>query len=161
MKCSLIENKIEGLKSENFRNWKYHSKQRCCTLPFWKKRNFNLTDEEYRDLVIQPKTLFPMEMFFPIGFSRRFEQKIQRRWFNVYRAFTKHQSFSLLFFFDYDYKLSMGFKSRKSDWLFKIIKLLFIQFSRNFPQNLATLKRFKNRLDETQKRSKKTNTPCW
>lgn len=104
----LIENKIDGLKSEIHEIENLIQNKEVALYPFEKieEETSNLTDEEYRDLVeLAKKHCFRGDVF-QLVLSRRFEQKFRGDEFNVYRALRNINPSPYLFFFDYgDYKL--------------------------------------------------------
>lgn len=104
----LIENKIDGLKSEIHEIENLILNKEVALYPFEKieDETSNLTDEEYRDLVeLAKKHCFRGDVF-QLVLSRRFEQKFRGDEFNVYRALRNINPSPYLFFFDYgDYKL--------------------------------------------------------
>lgn len=104
----LIENKIEGLKSEMHEIENLIQHKEVALYPFEKieDETSNLTDEEYRELVEQAKKHCFRGDVFQLVLSRRFEQKFRGDEFNVYRALRNINPSPYLFFFDYgDYKL--------------------------------------------------------
>ena len=104
----LIENKIDGLKSEISEIESIIQIKMLHSTLFEKidEETSNLTDEEYRDLVeLAKKHCFRGDVF-QLVLSRRFEQKFKGDEFNVYRALRNINPSPYLFFFDYgDYKL--------------------------------------------------------
>lgn len=104
----LIENKIEGLKSESTVIENLIEQKNAPVFPFLKREEeeSNLTDDEYRNLVeLAKKHCFRGDVF-QLVLSRRFQQKFEGDEFNVYRALRNVNPSPYLFFFDYgDYKL--------------------------------------------------------
>ena len=104
----LIENKIDGLKSEISEIESIIQNKDVALYPFEKidEETSNLSDDEYRDLVeLAKKHCFRGDVF-QLVLSRRFEQKFKGDEFNVYRALRNINPSPYLFFFDYgDYKL--------------------------------------------------------
>lgn len=104
----LIENKIEGLKSEIALVENFINQKNAPVFPFETIGNetSNLTDEEYLESVnFAKKHCFRGDVF-QLVLSRRFEQKFRGDEFNVYRALRNINPSPYLFFFDYgDYKL--------------------------------------------------------
>jgi anthranilate synthase component 1 len=76
----LIENKIEGLKSEILEIENIIKNKDVALYPFEKveEETSNLTDEEYRDLVELAKKHCFRWRCFPIGFKQKIRAKIQR-----------------------------------------------------------------------------------
>lgn len=104
----LIENKIDGLKSEIHEIENLIQNKEVALYPFEKieDETSNLTDEEYRELVEMAKKHCFRGDVFQLVLSRRFEQKFRGDEFNVYRALRNINPSPYLFFFDYgDYKL--------------------------------------------------------
>ncbi len=104
----LIENKIEGLKSELTVIENLIQQKNAPVYPFAKvdEESSNLTDEEYKVLVEAAKKHCFRGDVFQLVVSRRFEQKFQGDEFNVYRSLRHINPSPYLFFFDYgDYKL--------------------------------------------------------
>ena len=104
----LIENKIEGLKSEIFLIENLINQKNAPVYPFeiLDEETSNLSDEEYLQSVeFAKKHCFRGDVF-QLVLSRRFQQKFQGDEFNVYRALRNINPSPYLFFFDYgDYKL--------------------------------------------------------
>lgn len=104
----LIENKIDGLKSELSTLESIINQKNAPVFPFeiTSEETSNLTDEEYLESVeFAKKHCFRGDVF-QLVLSRRFEQKFQGDEFNVYRALRNINPSPYLFFFDYgDYKL--------------------------------------------------------
>ncbi|MGC4129586.1 MAG: anthranilate synthase component I family protein [Bergeyella sp.] len=104
----LIENKIDGLKSEISVIENLINQKNAPVFPFEILGNetSNLTDEAYLESVeFAKKHCFRGDVF-QLVLSRRFEQKFQGDEFNVYRALRNINPSPYLFFFDYgDYKL--------------------------------------------------------
>ena len=104
----IIENKIEGLKSNTIEIENLINQKNAPIFPFQKieEETSNLRDEEYRELVeIAKKHCFRGDVF-QLVLSRRFEQKFNGDEFNVYRALRHINPSPYLFYFDYgDYKL--------------------------------------------------------
>ncbi|MFC6267924.1 anthranilate synthase component I family protein [Frigoriflavimonas asaccharolytica] len=104
----IIENRIEGLKSNIYEIENLINQKNAPIFPFEKIDNetSNLEDEEYRELVeIAKKHCFRGDVF-QMVLSRRFEQKFNGDEFNVYRALRHINPSPYLFYFDYgDYKL--------------------------------------------------------
>lgn len=104
----LIENKIDGLKSEVAVVENLIQQKNAPIFPFEKAgaEESNLTDEEYRDSVETAKKHCFRGDVFQLVLSRRFQQKFVGDEFNVYRALRNINPSPYLFFFDYgDYKL--------------------------------------------------------
>ena len=104
----LIENKIDGLKSEIHEIENLIQNKEVALYPFEKieDETSNLMDEEYRELVEMAKKHCFRGDVFQLVLSRRFEQKFRGDEFNVYRALRNINPSPYLFFFDYgDYKL--------------------------------------------------------
>ena len=104
----LIENKIEGLKSEAATIENLIQQKNAPVFPFQKtgSEESNLTDEEYRNGVETAKKHCFRGDVFQLVLSRRFQQKFIGDEFNVYRALRNINPSPYLFFFDYgDYKL--------------------------------------------------------
>lgn len=104
----LIENKIEGLKSEISTIENLINQKNAPVFPFeiMGDETSNLTDEAYKNSVeLAKKHCFRGDVF-QLVLSRRFEQKFRGDEFNVYRALRNINPSPYLFFFDYgDYKL--------------------------------------------------------
>ena len=104
----LIENKLDGLKSEISKIENLIQQKNAPVFPFEivDGETSNLTDDEYRASVeLAKKHCFRGDVF-QLVLSRRFEQKFQGDEFNVYRALRNINPSPYLFFFDYgDYKL--------------------------------------------------------
>lgn len=104
----IIENKIEGLKSEISLVENIINQKNAPIFPFEKtgEETSNLTDQDYLDLVeLAKKHCFRGDVF-QLVLSRRFEQQFRGDEFNVYRALRNINPSPYLFFFDYgDYKL--------------------------------------------------------
>lgn len=104
----LIENKIEGLKSEIAVIENLIQQKNAPIFPFEKNggEESNLTDEEYRNAVETAKKHCFRGNVFQLVLSRRFQQKFVGDEFNVYRALRNINPSPYLFFFDYgDYRL--------------------------------------------------------
>ncbi|OWK73970.1 anthranilate synthase component I [Flavobacteriaceae bacterium JJC] len=104
----LIENKIDGLKSEAAVIENLIQQKNAPIFPFEKtgEEESNLTDEEYRNSVETAKKHCFRGDVFQLVLSRRFQQKFVGDEFNVYRALRNINPSPYLFFFDYgDYKL--------------------------------------------------------
>ena len=104
----LIENKIEGLKSEAATIENLIQQKNAPVFPFQKtgSEESNLTDDEYRNAVETAKKHCFRGDVFQLVLSRRFQQKFIGDEFNVYRALRNINPSPYLFFFDYgDYKL--------------------------------------------------------
>lgn len=104
----IIENKIEGLKSDALEIENLIQNKDVALYPFEavSEETSNLNDDEYRNLVeLAKKHCFRGDVF-QLVLSRRFEQKFRGDEFNVYRALRNINPSPYLFFFDYgDYKL--------------------------------------------------------
>lgn len=104
----LIENKIDGLKSEISVIENLIQQKNAPVFPFVKvgAETSNLTDEAYKDSVeLARKHCFRGDVF-QLVLSRRFEQRFTGDEFNVYRALRNINPSPYLFYFDYgDYKL--------------------------------------------------------
>ncbi len=104
----IIENRIEGLKSNIYEIENLINQKNAPIFPFTKIENetSNLIDEEYRELVETAKKHCYRGDVFQMVLSRRFEQKFNGDEFNVYRALRHINPSPYLFYFDYgDYKL--------------------------------------------------------
>ncbi|UOU97999.1 anthranilate synthase component I family protein [Chryseobacterium daecheongense] len=104
----IIENQIEGVKSELYLLESLIKNQNSVVYPFEKigEETSNITDEEYIDLVKTAQKHCMRGDVFQLVLSRRFEQKFQGDEFNVYRALRNINPSPYLFFFDYgNYKL--------------------------------------------------------
>ncbi len=104
----LIENKIEGLKSESLLIEDLILHKNIAVFPFESldDETSNLTDSEYIEAVEQAKKHCFRGDVFQLVLSRRFQQKFRGDEFNVYRALRNINPSPYLFFFDYgDYKL--------------------------------------------------------
>ncbi|SHK21614.1 anthranilate synthase component I family protein [Chryseobacterium polytrichastri] len=104
----IIENQIEGLKSELYLLENILKNQNSVVYPFKKngQETSNITNEEYLDLVNTAQKHCMRGDVFQLVLSRRFEQKFQGDEFNVYRALRNINPSPYLFFFDYgNYKL--------------------------------------------------------
>ncbi|WPO84542.1 anthranilate synthase component I family protein [Chryseobacterium sp. JJR-5R] len=104
----LIENQIEGVKSERYLLESLMRNQNAVIYPFEKDgtETSNLTDEEYIGLVQTAQKHCMRGDVFQLVLSRRFQQKFSGDEFNVYRALRNINPSPYLFFFDYgNYKL--------------------------------------------------------
>ena len=104
----IIENKIEGLKSEIVKVENIIYQRNAPVFPFEKTgmETSNFTDDEYRDLVEKAKNHCYLGDVFQLVLSRRFEQPFLGDEFNIYRALRHINPSPYLFYFDYgDYKL--------------------------------------------------------
>lgn len=104
----LIENHIDGVKSEAYTLENLIKNKNSVIFPFEKKEEetSNLTDEEYLELVETAKKHCMRGDVFQLVLSRRFQQKFKGDEFNVYRALRNINPSPYLFFFDYgNYKL--------------------------------------------------------
>ncbi len=104
----LIENKIDGLKSDVLTIENLINQKNAPVFPFEiiDEETSNLTDEEYKNSVVLAKKHCFRGDVFQLVLSRRFEQKFRGDEFNVYRALRNINPSPYLFFFDYgDYKL--------------------------------------------------------
>lgn len=104
----LIENKIEGLKSEISTIENIINQKNAPVFPFeiTEDESSNLTDEEFLENVETAKKHCFRGDVFQLVLSRRFQQKFRGDEFNVYRALRNINPSPYLFFFDYgDYKL--------------------------------------------------------
>lgn len=104
----LIENKIDGLKSEISTIENIINQKNAPVFPFEITENetSNLTDEEFLENVKTAKKHCFRGDVFQLVLSRRFQQKFRGDEFNVYRALRNINPSPYLFFFDYgDYKL--------------------------------------------------------
>lgn len=104
----LIENQIEGVKSERHLLESLMKNQNAVIYPFEKNgaETSNLTDEEYIGLVQTAQKHCMRGDVFQLVLSRRFQQKFTGDEFNVYRALRNINPSPYLFFFDYgNYKL--------------------------------------------------------
>ena len=104
----IIENKIDGLKSEISSLENFINQKNAPVFPFeiTAEETSNLKDEEFLQSVqFAKKHCFRGDVF-QLVLSRRFEQKFQGDEFNVYRTLRNINPSPYLFFFDYgDYKL--------------------------------------------------------
>lgn len=104
----LIENKIEGLKSELSTIENIIHQKNAPVFPFETlgEETSNLTDDEYLAAVdFAKKHCFRGDVF-QLVLSRRFQQQFRGDDFNVYRALRNINPSPYLFYFDYgDYKL--------------------------------------------------------
>ena len=104
----LIENKIDGLKSELSVIENFINQKNAPVFPFETigEETSNLTNEEFlKSVEFAKKHCFRGDVF-QLVLSRRFEQKFRGDEFNVYRALRNINPSPYLFFFDYgDYKL--------------------------------------------------------
>lgn len=104
----IIENQIEGVKSELYLLESIIKNQNSVVYPFKKNgaETSNITNEEYIELVKTAQKHCMRGDVFQLVLSRRFEQKFQGDEFNVYRALRNINPSPYLFFFDYgNYKL--------------------------------------------------------
>ncbi|WP_034761610.1 anthranilate synthase component I family protein [Chryseobacterium gregarium] len=104
----LIENQIEGVKSERYLLESLMKNKNAVIYPFEKNgaETSNLTDEEYIGLVQTAQKHCMRGDVFQLVLSRRFQQKFTGDEFNVYRALRTINPSPYLFFFDYgNYKL--------------------------------------------------------
>lgn len=104
----IIENQLEGVKSELYLLESLIKNQTAVIYPFERKgpETSNITDNEYTDLVKTAQEHCMRGDVFQLVLSRRFEQKFQGDEFNVYRALRNINPSPYLFFFDYgNYKL--------------------------------------------------------
>lgn len=104
----LIENKIDGLKSELSSLENIINQKNAPVYPFESidEETSNLTDEEFLESVAFAKKHCFRGDVFQLVLSRRFAQKFRGDEFNVYRALRNINPSPYLFFFDYgDYKL--------------------------------------------------------
>lgn len=104
----LIENQIEGLKSELRTLEDLIKNKNVVVYPFQKtaEETSNITAEEYLNLVEKAQKHCMRGDVFQLVLSRRFEQKFQGDEFNVYRALRNINPSPYLFYFDYgNYKL--------------------------------------------------------
>ena len=104
----VIENKIDGLKSEVSIIENLVHQKNAPVFPFESldQETSNLTDEEYLESVLKAQKHCFRGDVFQLVLSRRFEQKFRGDEFNVYRALRNVNPSPYLFFFDYgDYKL--------------------------------------------------------
>ncbi len=104
----LIENKIEGLKSEISNIENIINQKNAPVFPFeiTEDETSNLTDEEFLENVEAAKKHCYRGDVFQLVLSRRFQQRFRGDEFNVYRALRNINPSPYLFFFDYgDYKL--------------------------------------------------------
>lgn len=105
---TILENKIEGVKSELLTLETYINQKSAAVYPFELKgeESSNLTDEEFAEMVETAKKHTLRGDVFQLVLSRRFQQKFQGDEFNVYRALRNINPSPYLFFFDYgDYKI--------------------------------------------------------
>lgn len=104
----LIENQIEGLKSELRTLEDLIKNKNAVVYPFEKtaEETSNITAEEYLKLVETAQKHCMRGDVFQLVLSRRFEQKFRGDEFNVYRALRNINPSPYLFYFDYgNYKL--------------------------------------------------------
>lgn len=104
----LIENEIEGLKSESEKVINFILYKNFTLYPFETvgSETSNVSDEKYREMVINAKKHCARGDVFQIVLSRRYQQNFKGDEFNVYRALRNVNPSPYLFFFDYgDYKL--------------------------------------------------------
>lgn len=104
----IIENKIEGLKSEMSRIEDIIKHKTIAVYPFETEdfETSNLEDKEYLELVKKAQQHTMRGDVFQLVLSRRFQQKYKGDEFQVYRALRNINPSPYLFFFDYgDYKL--------------------------------------------------------
>ncbi|WP_018676571.1 anthranilate synthase component I family protein [Riemerella columbina] len=104
----IIENKIEGLKSEMSRIEDIIKHKIIAVYPFETEdfETSNLEDQEYLELVKKAQQHTMRGDVFQLVLSRRFQQKYKGDEFQVYRALRNINPSPYLFFFDYgDYKL--------------------------------------------------------
>lgn len=104
----IIENKIEGLKSEMSRIEDIIKHKTIAVYPFETEdfETSNLEDQEYLELVKKAQQHTMRGDVFQLVLSRRFQQKYKGDEFQVYRALRNINPSPYLFFFDYgDYKL--------------------------------------------------------
>lgn len=104
----IIENKIDGLKSEISSLENFINQKNAPVFPFeiTAEETSNLKDEEFLQSVeFAKKHCFRGDVF-QLVLSRRFEQEFKGDEFNVYRTLRNINPSPYLFFFDYgDYKL--------------------------------------------------------
>jgi anthranilate synthase component 1 len=104
----LIENQIEGVKSDLYLLESLIKNQNSVIYPFEKngRETSNITNEEYIELVKTAQKHCMRGDVFQLVLSRRFEQKFKGDEFNVYRTLRNINPSPYLFFFDYgNYKL--------------------------------------------------------
>lgn len=104
----LLENKIAGLESDLAAVESLIKSKDVPTYPFAMVANetSNITNEDYRQMVLQGIQSCLRGDVFQIVLSRRFQQQFTGDEFNVYRALRNVNPSPYLFFFDYgDYKL--------------------------------------------------------
>lgn len=104
----LIENEIEGLKSESEKVINFILYKNFTLYPFETvgSETSNVSDEKYREMVVNAKKHCARGDVFQIVLSRRYQQHFKGDEFNVYRALRNVNPSPYLFFFDYgDYKL--------------------------------------------------------
>lgn len=104
----LIENKIDGLKSEILTVENLIHQKNAPVFPFESSgdETSNLTDAEYLVMVEEAKKHCFRGDVFQLVLSRRFQQEFRGDEFNVYRALRNINPSPYLFYFDYgDYKL--------------------------------------------------------
>lgn len=147
----LIENKIDGVKSEISTIENLIQQKNAPVYPFEKvgEEESNLTDEEYKESVEAAKKHCFRGDVFQLVLSRRFQQKFIGDEFNVYRSLRNINPSPYLFFFDYgDYKL-LG-SSPESQLIIKnqkaIIHPIAGTFKRtgNMDEDLKSAERLKN-----------------
>lgn len=147
----LIENHIQGLKSEVYTLENLIKNKKYVVYPFEKieEETSNLTDEEYLNLVDTAQKHCMRGDVFQLVLSRRFQQKFKGDEFNVYRALRNINPSPYLFFFDYgNYKLFGS--SPESQLIIKdkkaIIHPIAGTFKRtgNFEEDLQSIENLKN-----------------
>jgi len=104
----ICENKIEGIPSQIDMLEQLIRHKDIPSFPFAKEgdRHSNMTDDEYREMVLKGISACKRGDVFQIVLSRRFKQSFKGDDFNVYRALRSINPSPYLFYFDYgDYKL--------------------------------------------------------
>ena len=104
----LIENNIDGLKSESLTIEKLLTQKNMMLYPFKTidEEKSNLTDLDYLEMVKKAQKHCALGNVFQLVLSRQFQQKFQGDEFNVYRALRSINPSPYLFYYDYgDYKL--------------------------------------------------------
>lgn len=104
----LIENQIEGIKSEfeALEDIIQHKSFSLYPFSVEGEETSNVSDEEFLQIIENGKKHCARGDVFQIVLSRRFQQKFKGDEFNVYRALRNINPSPYLFFFDYgDYKL--------------------------------------------------------
>ena len=104
----ICENEIEGLESKLPALLSYIKGKDVPVFPFTKSGDevSNMTDEDYRKMVVQGIAHCKRGDVFQVVLSRKFSQPFKGDEFNVYRALRSINPSPYLFYFDYgDYKI--------------------------------------------------------